>query len=99
MQSALQKGARRDQLWVLDVKFSREAREAGVQLATLADGKTWRARWDSNPRFWAPKAHVLVLARLRALETAAGIQPYYSLGTGNWKCHFSFGIHANRVAS
>src|SRR5438034_11006452 len=33
-----------------------------------------RARWDSNPRFWAifalkrvaPKAHVLVLARLRA---------------------------------
>ena len=51
-----------------------------------------RARWDSNPRFWAssessvlsielsPKAHVLVLARLRALVFAVISSWYYSLG-------------------
>ena len=45
-------------------------------------GQVKRARWDSNPRFWAvsessitcessPKAHVLVLARLRAQQNPA----------------------------
>src|SRR5882672_12636979 len=31
---------------------------------------SWRAGWDSNPRFAAPQAAVLVLARLPALEEA-----------------------------
>jgi N-acetylglutamate synthase-like GNAT family acetyltransferase len=40
----------------------------------------WRARWDSNPRFWAPKAHVLVLARLRALRSD-DFESFYCLGS------------------
>src|SRR6266550_65002 len=48
----------------------------------------WRARWDSNPRFWAlfalksmaPKAHVLVLARLRARGHTQITSSFIALG-------------------
>ena len=38
-----------------------------VQLARFAPESAKRAGWDSNPRFAAPQAAVLVLARLPAL--------------------------------
>src|SRR5205807_2477861 len=38
-----------------------------------------RAGWDSNPRFAAPQAAVLVLARLPALRTSTKSFPYNEL--------------------
>src|SRR5439155_24817623 len=39
-----------------------------------------RAGWDSNPRFAAPQAAVLVLARLPAPRTSTESSPYNELG-------------------
>src|SRR5260370_16686743 len=39
-------------------------------LATALTRRRWRGGWDSNPRFAAPEAAVLVLARLPALKEA-----------------------------
>ena len=38
-----------------------------------------RAGWDSNPRFAAPQAAVLVLARLPALRRATDSFPYNAI--------------------
>ncbi len=40
----------------------------GQMESNFRDSGKWRAGWDSNPRFAAPQAAVLVLARLPALE-------------------------------
>src|SRR6266571_6306559 len=53
--------------------------ESWVQLGQNRLRGYWRAGWDSNPRFAAPQAAVLVLARLPARRRATDSFPYNAI--------------------